>query len=438
VTASASLPTPTRRLLGDVLLVARGTLFGQAPFALVTPLITRLYLPAELGIYGLALAFVGIAAPVVGLRFELAAISARDSRDSRALLWLSGLAILPVSCLCTALLCALKARRVGSYDALSWWIVAATGATIAASGAYSTLRCWLVRRHRFSLVATSLTLQGGVRALIPVVLAPLGAGAPLLIGAELLSRLSAAGLMMRLGGLGSALRAVRIPARALREPLAKYWKYPVLLGPSALIDAAATALPVPILATCYGLDAAGKFALVQRLVMLPAALIVSSVGDVFHAHAASIIGQTPGAVGRFLASTAARLLLFALAVYLPVAVLAPLTAGWVFGRQWADAGPMIAVLAPLCIAQTVVSPISRGLLLSGREERKLLADLVCLALPLATLYLASGRPIIVDIACFSAASVIAFVIYYAVIVQALRKGAAGVAADSGARGSRAD
>ena len=38
---------------------------------LVTPLITRLYPSVQLGIYGLALAFVGVAAPVAGLRFEL-------------------------------------------------------------------------------------------------------------------------------------------------------------------------------------------------------------------------------------------------------------------------------------------------------------------------------------------------------------------------------
>jgi len=69
-----------------------------------------------------------------------------------------------------------------------------------------------------------------------------------------------------------------------------------------------------------------------------------------------------------------------------------------------------------------VSPISRGLLLSGREERKLIADITCLVLPITALYLASGRPMLVAIACFSAASVIAFVVYYVVIVKALQKG----------------
>lgn len=422
MSATTSLPTPARRLLGDALLVARGTVFGQAPFVLVMPLITRLYPPLEVGIYGLALAFVALAAPAAGLRFELAAITARDADDSRALLLLSALAIVPVTCVCVALLCALKLFNLGAYGALPWWMVAATGTTVAAAGAYSTLRCGLVRSQRFRLIAGSVIVQGWVRACVPVLLAPLGATAALLISGELLSRLSAVALMLRQGPGRSALRALRIPARELRERVVRFWKYPVLLTPSTLIDAASTALAVPVVAACYGLSAAGIFALVQRLLVLPAALIVGSVGDVFHAHAAEIAGREPGATAGFLAATAKRLLLFAAAVYVPVALLAPFTARWLFGVQWADAGPMIAVLAPMCIAQTVVSPISRALLLSGREERALLANLVCMVLPLSALYLASGHRMLVAVACFSAASVVAYMIYYMVIVRALRAG----------------
>jgi O-antigen/teichoic acid export membrane protein len=428
VSTKGTLPTPSRRLLGDVLLVARGTVYGQAPFVLVAPLITRLYPATELGIYGLMLAFIGLTAPVAGLRFELAAISARDPKESRALLILSALAVVPVACLSTAFLCALKALGVGSYDALPWGLVLATGLTILAAGCHATLRSWLVRRHRFGLVAAAMTLGGWVRAAIPVLLSPLGASAALLVSGEVLSRLSGMMIMVRGGGLSAALRAVRPSALGLREHAVRYWKYPLLLSPSALIDAAALALPVPLIASCYGLAAAGKFAFVQRLVMFPASLIVGSVGDVFHAHAADIMGHRPAAAGSFLLTTAARLLLFAVVVYVPLALIAPFTAGWVLGRRWTDAGPMIAVLAPLCIAQTVVSPISRGLLLSGREERKLLADLICLVLPLGALYMASGRLLIVAIACFSAASVLAFIIYFVLIVRSLREGAAARAA----------
>ncbi len=411
-------------MLGDVLLVARGTVIGQAPFVLVTPIITRIFPATELGIYGVAVAFVGIAAPVVGLRFDLAAISARNSTEARALLLLAALVVVPMTCLSTGVLCVLKTLNIGSYGALSWGLVAATGATVAAAGEYSTLRCWLARHGRFRLLANSLTLQGCLRAVIPTTLAGLIPTAVPLIAGELVSRLSSIALMMTGSGLYHSFRRARIPASVLRAQLGRYWKYPVLLAPSALVDAAATMLPVPILAAYYGLGPAGKFALVQRLIMLPAALIVGSVGDVFHAHATNVAGGDSTAVARFVAATAARLMLFALVVYVPVASVAPFVAGWVFGRQWVDAGPMIALLAPLCVAQTVVSPISRGLLLSGREERKLIADVACLVLPVGALYLARSLPILEAVAWFSLAATAAYGIYYRVIVQTLRLAAA--------------
>ena len=105
-----------------------------------------------------------------------------------------------------------------------------------------------------------------------------------------------------------------------------------------------------------------------------------------------------------------------------MALVAPFIAGWVFGSGWADAGAMIAVLAPTCIAQTVVSPLSRGLLISGREEQKLVADIAFLLVPILTLYFASSHPLIVAIAYFSGASVVSFLIYYVVIRRALDGG----------------
>jgi len=426
---SASWQTSPRRMIRDVLLVARGTVIGQAPFVLVTPLITRLFPATELGIYGVALAFIGIAAPVAGLRFELAVISARNEQDVRPLAQLAALAALPVTLVSVAILGALKSASVGPYGALTWPLVLMSGATIAAAGLYSTLRCWLARVAQFRLIASSLTLQGCLRAAVPVLLAPVSAGAGLLLSAELAARVSSLALMLRGRLRGAAPLKLRIDWLALRGRLRSYWKYPLLLTPSALIDAAATMLPVPVLASFYGLEAAGKFALVQRLILLPAALIVGSVGDVFHAHAVQVAAARAGGVGAFLAGTARRLLLLALLVYLPVALVAPFVGRWLFGEQWSDAGSMMALLVPLCIAQTTVSPISRGLLLSGREERKLVADVVCLVLPMAALSAARSHSLLVAIGSFSAAATLAYAVYYLIIAQALKSSRAALASE---------
>lgn len=421
MSAGQGLPSEGRFLIRDVLRVARGGLIGQAPFVLLSPAITRLYSPTQIGIYGLAMAFVSVGAPVAGLRFELAAISAPESAIARNLLLLSGLLALPVSLLCAAALYALKSTGVASYGSLSWPMILVTVIVVWTSGVYSAMRCGAVRGHQFDVVANTLSVQGSARAVVPVALALCSRGALMLITGEVLARCASIGMLVSKLRLGEPLRGFRPQWRALADTARRYWKYPLLMTPSALIDSLAVAIPVPMISALYGLSAAGTFALVQRLVMLPAAFIVSSVGDVYHAHATRIAGGESGDLGGLMRNTAGRLGLFALAVYVPLALLAPLCAGWVFGREWAGAGMLIAALTPASAAQTVVSPLSRGLLVEGREERKLIADVACLLVPSLSLYLASRLPLPAAVAAYSIGSVVAFGVYFCVIAWPRRR-----------------
>lgn len=417
---SQSLEPGERFLIRDVLRVARGGLIGQAPFVLLSPAITRLYSPAQIGVYGLAMAFVSVAAPVAGLRFELAAISAPRSTDARSLLTLSGMSSLPVALICAAALYAVRSAGVASYERLSWPMVILTAIAVWVSGIYSTMRCAAVRRHQFPAVAHALTVQGTSRAAAPLALALLSRGALMLITGELLARCASVAVLAGKLRLRSALAEMRVRRDPLFATARRYWKYPLLMTPSALIDSAALAITVPMIASLYGISAAGTFALCQRLVMLPAAFVVSSVGDVYHAHATRALRESTGDLGALMRKTAMRLVLIALAAYLPLAALAPSFAGWVFGRNWAGTGLLIAALAPACIAQTVVSPLSRGLLIARKEERKLIADAACLILPSLSLYLARDLPLPAAVTAYSIGSVAAFGIYFWVIAWSQR------------------
>ncbi len=48
----------------EVLLLSGGTLVGQLATVLVTPLLTRLYSPADMGLFGLYFSFVSVASVV--------------------------------------------------------------------------------------------------------------------------------------------------------------------------------------------------------------------------------------------------------------------------------------------------------------------------------------------------------------------------------------
>ena len=92
-----------------------------------------------------------------------------------------------------------------------------------------------------------------------------------------------------------------------------------------------------------------------------------------------------------------------------------------FGDSWVDAGRVAAVLAPFLWISVVVSPISRLILVSGRVELKLVADVVRLVLPVGALFLARDWGFVPAMVAFSAASCCAYLLYLWLIWYAISR-----------------
>src|SRR3954464_573016 len=98
-----------RRLRGGtyasaVLHLGGGTAGAQALILLTAPLLTRLYSPAEMGRFGVLLAFVAFTSVVVNLRFDMAIVSARTDIEADGLLAISAIVVIPMSIATTLLL----------------------------------------------------------------------------------------------------------------------------------------------------------------------------------------------------------------------------------------------------------------------------------------------------------------------------------------------
>src|SRR5208282_3575238 len=95
-------------------------------------------------------------------------------------------------------------------------------------------------------------------------------------------------------------------------------------------------------------------------------LVSASVADVFHAHSVAVRDGTSADLRPLVTRTLRRLALIATAIYLPLCLLAPVAFSWVFGSQWQPSGSLMLLLLPLWWTSTVVSPISRLLIVVGR------------------------------------------------------------------------
>jgi len=409
---------PTGAFARQVAMLTTGTAAGQLVLVAVMPLLTRLYTPADLGVFGLFSSFLAVAGVATCLRLEWGVASAHSAEEAAGLLVLC-LVLCPItSIVMSAGLAGMIGANVVSFGLLPMWTVPLGFLALVATGAFAALRYWHIGRRDFRDVSAAAVAQGVGRAGTSVALGLAGTGwAGLLLG-DLVGRVLGIGRLWR-----HALPVLRDRfdgdlRQALGARLRSAWRYPLVVLPSSLLDALAAALPLPVIATLFGPAAAGQFALVWRVASVPASLIGASVADVFHAHAVTARAQGGGAVRHLLLRTASRLALLATVIYVPVCVAAPFLFQWIFGREWQASGWLMLLLLPMWWAAAVVSPVSRLLVVMDRPALKFVFDLVFLLAPIATMFALQDRGINAAVFGYGMAACAAYAVYAALLVIA--------------------
>jgi len=154
--------------------------------------------------------------------------------------------------------------------------------------------------------------------------------------------------------------------------------------------------------------------------MVPASLIGTSVGDVFHVRMADAMSADLVIAKQTLNRAAVRLLRIGALVLIPAVLVAPIVLPPLLGPDWSNSGFLFAAIAPWSLGSLVVTPLSRVLAITERKELKLIYDLSALTL-LVGIIIASSRAglgFIQTIALASAGQVIAYAVYFALLRKA--------------------
>lgn len=401
----------------NVVKLAGGSAIGQALVMLSTPLITRLYSPADMGVFGIFMSFISFASVGVALRYDLAIVAARDKFEADVLLIASNALAIPCVVISSVVLFGMIRFNTLGYAVLPAWSALAMFVALLATGVFSSLRFWYVGRQKFGEISLALVSQGAGRAIIPILLGWFSSGWAGMLGGEILGRMLGIARLAR-----GAWPEVRRTFAALdikrgAQVLRRYWKYPVVFLPSSMIDALATSLPLPIISSLFGVSAAGQYFLVYRLASGPAALISAGVADVLHAKIARAARSDKSLVHRTMKSAMQKLTVVSLGIYLPLAFISPFLFALVFGESWQLTGTLMAIQSLACMTGLVVSPLSRALAVSKNPELKLLPDMVRLVMPVSSLWVCHhfGMTFILTMVAFSVLTVISEIFYLSII-----------------------
>lgn len=411
---------PQRLFSRNVLKLGGGTALGQMLAVIATPLITRLYSPADMGLLGIFMAFAGFAGVGVAFRYDMPIASVRDDREADCLLASSLFLTIPVSMFAGLTMYVMIKNNLLSYRLLPEWSAIAVVFLLVLTGVFTSLRYWSVRHGLYNVLSRALIFQGIGRATVPVFCGLLQAGWIGLLLGEIISRLFGISKMMR--AAWPAIRTAVFPFSPdyFSSILRRNWKSPAILLPSSLIDALAVMIPLPIVSYLFGPEAAGQFFLVQRLSSLPSGLIATSVADVFHPAIANAHWNEPGQIREILVKVTRKLALISAMIYVPVTLISPFVFGFVFGEKWRTTGAYMAVLAPLSMVALVVSPVSRLLLVVDKMEIKFIFDVISLLVPIVSIFTMNhfGYNFLSSLGVYAVFHIMANFIYYGLIWRA--------------------
>jgi O-antigen/teichoic acid export membrane protein len=400
-------------------MLGAGTAMGQLAVLLMTPIWSRLYEPAEFGRMGLMLSFLSVTSVATALRYDLAIPLGRGQNEAAQLLLTCLVLAVPTAILGGLGLWILIWTGSLGFDELPAWSALLLIPLLAMTGVFSAYRFWHVRQSNFSDISAALIAQGLGRALLPVLLAPLQLGWVGLAAGELGGR--ALGLRRLAQPVMAVLVATYRAASStdIRSTLRRFNRYPLVFLPSSILDAVGGAMAVPLFVHYFGVATGGHFLLAQQIVIIPSALLCAALADVYHSRLVEI---APEALLKAVGGEAVRLLLIAAALYVPLAILGPWLAVPVFGSSWEATGDLVAALAFSAIPGVIVSPLSRGLVLSRIPEIKLVADTVKIVVPAlgivagSTLNLSASDTTVI----FAVLTAVSYGVYFCVLLYALQ------------------
>ncbi len=342
-----------------------------------TPVLTRQYSPAEVGLWTIFVSVVTMFQSVVNWRYELAIMLPRDDDEAAHVFGLTILAALVSSVL--LLVCLVAARRpfaaATGAEAIAGWLWSVP-AVVFLAGVHQAGIYWVSRQRRFAAVsvariglsAATVSTQIGGGILGQGLARWLVAGT---VAGQVVGTLFVVVQALRLG-LSTGLRS--LSWNKLVRCAICYRNFPLYNLPYIFVGRARERLVFFVLGAYATTHAVGLYGMASKVCLLPTSLIGMSVSVVFFQRAAAETDLRQ--VGRVITHGLVTMTLLGP----PALVLFAFDAPWLFatvlGDRWEDAGRYAQLLAVPAFLALLTTSFDRVLDVLRRQRLALLLEVV--------------------------------------------------------------
>jgi len=346
----------TSQFFRNVAKLSSGKLFALAIAVVATPIVSRLFDPSDYGVAALFIAASTIAASVLALAYERAAIFPKDDYKANRVVYLAlsvsaGLALLILLVIVTCYL-VLPEFVEGSNLGRFIWLLP-LGAFLMSVKSAGVALC--VRRNDYTAIATAdvgeAAITASTRIFWGLLLTSSTAG---LLTGHLLGILFA-GLACGLRSRAWLKKAGRPPGfREMWSIAVEFKDYPQLRAPAKIAFSASRKLPVIALGVMFPAEVVGFYAMANRAAGRPLQAVSKSVSDVLLGKTMKLrhVGKP---LSKSLVKVAAVLVLTGIPIFSVMLVYGEELLAWFLGARWSDAGIYVQIMAPYLFALWVGS-----------------------------------------------------------------------------------
>lgn len=377
---------------------------GQFINLIASPLLTRIFSPAEFGYFGVFSSLVSIVTGSTALKLERALPLKEDKSDYSDLFWVC-LVINAVVSLFVALILSVVPLQI--YEKLNigaihsmWGIL---GISLLLSGTNRIFNSAVVRFKAFKTIATSFLNQVIVKNVFQIGFGYFHPTSYVLILGSIVNQVTSSVNLVKVIAKNKMIERPKLTFSKVCSILRIHRDYVIYGTPSGLTNTLGLFLPVPLVMFYYGPEAAGALSFSLTLISIPMRVIGNSISQVFVGEASELIRSQRSGVRRLYNNISKKLALFIICPMILVLVFGRDIFGVAFGDNWTMAGEFSQILIICYAFQFVASPLSQILNLLVMQKVQLFWDLFRLTVTIISLSVPVhlGYGVNIAIICFT-------------------------------------
>ncbi|MBX7107189.1 MAG: oligosaccharide flippase family protein [Chitinophagales bacterium] len=351
-----------------VLTLMSGTVLAQAIPILLSPVLSRLYSPAEFGVFAMFTAIGAAVAVAATLRFELAIMLPETETAAINLLRLSFTITILLSLLLLGFILLfhqqlplwLSTPELGSFQFYLPLLLLCAGGSQA-------LNYWISRQKKFRLLAAGKVGQTGTAGVLSLLLGYCHFSSAGLI----ISAVAGQGAALTIYMAGSLKKILRLESWISREKIIEnlrtYKSFALVNTPHALLGVLQDILVIFLLNHFFSKTIVGSYAFGFRILKVPAAFIGAAMFQVYFQKASTLKHETEKLKtltrNVYLQMSVVGIPLFGLLL-----LFAPSLFALVFGNEWRHAGEIARVLSPWLLLNFICSPVAAIAVVLNRQQ----------------------------------------------------------------------